>query len=64
MCSVHEMTREGEARTRLCIDGFPKDKVLRRFLFAVLLKKKLTHWFEASSANLNRYWEENAAEPG
>ncbi|MGR8919284.1 MAG: DUF2652 domain-containing protein [Gammaproteobacteria bacterium] len=57
MCSVYELTREGDARTRLRIVGYLKDRLLLRVLFAVLMKRKLVAWFSDSSANLKQFCE-------
>ena len=58
MCSVYTFRQEGNGQTRLTIDGFVKDSLVFRILFALLLKKKLTKWFHASGENLKHYCED------
>jgi hypothetical protein len=58
MCSVYTLQRESEAQTRVRIDGFLKDNFVLRILFTLLLKKKLTHWFQTSSENLKHLCQE------
>jgi hypothetical protein len=57
MCSVYTFRQEREAKTRLRVDGFVKDNLVLRMLFALLLKKKLAKWFQVSGENLKHYCE-------
>jgi hypothetical protein len=58
MCSVYTFQREGDAQTRLRIDGFLKNNLVLRIMFTLLLKKKLSQWFVASGDRLKEYCEE------
>jgi hypothetical protein len=58
MCTVCTIQRDQDALTRVRIDGFVKDNLLLRALFALLLKKKVTGTFRASTEKLKRYCEE------
>jgi hypothetical protein len=58
MCSVYTFRKESGTQTRLRIDGFVKDDLVWRILFTLLLKKKLTNWFQASGEKLKHYCEE------
>ncbi len=58
VCSVYTLTKEGEQRTRLSIDGFVKDSFPLKVIIKFLLGKKLTTRFQKSSENLKRYCEE------
>jgi hypothetical protein len=57
MCSVTTLRRDPEARTHVRIDGFIRDSFVLRVMFALLMKKKLTRAFQASSEKLKRYCE-------
>jgi Protein of unknown function (DUF2652) len=58
MCSVYTLQRESESQTRVRIDGFVKNNWVLRMLFTLLLKKKLTNWFQTSSENLKHLCQE------
>jgi hypothetical protein len=58
VCTVCTMRQEDDAHTRVRIDGFVKDNLVLRTLFTLLMKRKLTNRFQASSENLKRYCEE------
>ncbi|MBI4694951.1 MAG: DUF2652 domain-containing protein [Gammaproteobacteria bacterium] len=55
--SVTTLRRDGEARTKVRIDGFIRDSLVLRALFALLMKKKLTRTFQASAVKLKHYCE-------
>ena len=57
MCSVYTLLQEGPEQTRVRVDGFLKDNPVLRVVFALLLKKKLTNWFQANGANLKQLCE-------
>jgi hypothetical protein len=57
MCSVYTLRQEREGQTRVKIDGFIKNDLVLRILFTLLLKKKLTNWFQRSGENLKHYCE-------
>ena len=59
MCSVYILQQESEEQTRVRIDGFLKDNLILRILFTLLLKKKLTNWFNASNEKLKHFCEES-----
>jgi Protein of unknown function (DUF2652) len=59
MCSVYTFQSEGEELTRVRIDGFIKNNLLLRMIFALVLKKKLTNLFEVSGRNLKKHCEES-----
>jgi hypothetical protein len=58
MCSVYTLRRESEAQTHVRIDGFLKNNLVLRILFTLLLKKKLTNWFQTSGENLKHLCQE------
>jgi hypothetical protein len=58
VCTVCTIRQEREGHTRVRIDGFVKNALVPRILFTLLLKKKLTNLFRASSENLKHYCEE------
>ncbi|MFC2085656.1 DUF2652 domain-containing protein [Bacteroidota bacterium] len=58
MCSVYTFQKEGEDQTLLRIDGFVKNNLILRIMFSLLLKKKLTQWFQISGDRLKEYCEE------
>ncbi len=58
MCSVYTFRRDGENNTTVQIDGFIKNNVLLKTLFALLLRRKLTTLFQRSAENLKHYCEE------
>jgi hypothetical protein len=55
VCTIRQ---EQEARTRVRIDGFVKDNLVLRALFALLFKRKLTERFQVSTEKLKHYCEE------
>lgn len=57
VCTVCTIRQEREAHTRVRIDGFVKNELIPRILFSLLLKKKLTNFFRASTENLKHYCE-------
>lgn len=57
MCAVFTLRRESYAQTRVRIDGFLRDDIVPRPLFAMLLKRKVTNQFRASSEKLKHYCE-------
>lgn len=58
MCSVYTLRQEDDNRTYVRVDGFIKDSLVLRILFRLMLKKKLTQFFQASADNLKRYCEQ------
>ena len=58
VCTVCTIRQEGEAHTRVRIDGFVKDDLVLRTLFALLFKRKLANRFQASGEKLKHYCEE------
>lgn len=58
MCSVYTFQQEPGEHTRIRIDGFIKDNLVLRILSALILKKKLANWFNASGEKLKHYCEE------
>lgn len=58
VCTVCTIRKEGEARTRVQIDGFVKDDLILKTLFTLLLKRKLANRFQASGEKLKHYCEE------
>ena len=58
MCSVYTLRQEGEALTRIRVDGFIKNDFVFKIVFALLLKKKLSKLFRISLSNFKSYCEE------
>ncbi len=58
MCSVYTFREVGDAQTHMRIDGFIKSNPIMKMLFALLLRKKLATWFQASGTNLKNYCEQ------
>lgn len=57
MCSIYRLERVEEGLTRMRVDGFIRNDIMLKIIFALLLKKKLHAFFKASSENLKRYCE-------
>ncbi len=57
MCTVFTLRQHHKGQTHVTIDGFLKDNLILRILFALLLKKKLTNLFRDSGAKLKQYCE-------
>ena len=58
MCSVYTLRQGDDNRTHVRVDGFIKDSLILRILFRLVLKKKLSRFFQASVDNLKRYCEQ------
>lgn len=57
MCSVYTLQKENEEQTHVRVDGFIKNNFVFRILFTLLLKKKLSNWFQGSGEKLKHYCE-------
>ena len=58
VCTVCTIRQEGDARTHVRIDGYVKDNLVLRTMFALLMKRKLANRFQASGEKLKHYCEE------
>ncbi len=58
VCTVCTMRREQETQTHVQIDGFVKNDLVLRALFALLFTRRLTGRFQASTEKLKVYCEE------
>lgn len=59
MCSVYTLKLISETQTQLRVDGFLKNTLGLKILFALLLKKKVSNLFRVSSKNLKHYCEDS-----